>query len=932
MNPRQLFMISCAIFLALISTYSGYAQTAACIPSHSSSSSCSAFNLHIWQVTTTGGTTNIDFTSNLQAGNPGLGDNCSTPHMDRVQSVINQSVTAAAGTTFTVNIFRHPTGSTGNAYAGRVYIDWNNNGSFFDAGDLIGDFATAGLSGSVSVTVPAGTASGPKRMRCISCFSAASSFIGGPCGTVSFGESEDYTLNVAAQNDAGITSVSTQTAPPFAPGNNTIVANLRNFGGNAITSVTINWSVNGVTQSPVQWTGNLASGATTPVNLLAFNFPAVGAVSVQAWTSNPNNQTDPNMSNDMSALTTLGAALNGTYTVGGTSPDFANLQLATDQLRAGGTAGPVTLNLRPGTYTGHIFIANPIGNQSARPITIQADAAASGNRNNVIIQHDGGATQSAAINATSIFGGQPTVRLQNVDFITFNNVTISATGTGAANWAQCVELMGNTTALGDGCDNVTFNNCGFTGRVATGFFNNDILFFSQAAAHQNLQITGSTFTNGASSIFVWRGATPFVPGILITNNTLNNFAANGISSNLSDGLTITGNTLTSTSSVFSSGINIANNIGTFVMSKNRVLLNNTGATTIPAILLQARVNTNPGRPMVSNNFIRVNGNIWGIRTSNSSNTDLVFNTIYSTSSTTPIVSNEGGSNGFIIVNNIIYNAGGGQVVNNVSGSTVSAMNFNNLFTTGGTFGTWNGLPQSNLAGWRSSSAQDMNSSSAAVTFNNVAGDNFNLTMVDANLYGMGSTSNSTTVTGAAYRAMDDFFGTSRNRGEVYMGAHQIVPVITFNPPPPATIQGCQNQNFSMTANAQVTFGAQLTFSWQRNGQPLIDGLNGVSGSTTNTVSVVNTQPSLHGGDYVLRVTATGGADPLVSNIINVVIDAPIEINRQPQSRILCLNNETALNVVASGTILGYQWQKDGVPIVGATNPLYVISNASYNMS
>ncbi|MBL8000013.1 MAG: hypothetical protein JNL32_15430, partial [Candidatus Kapabacteria bacterium] len=551
----------------------------------------------------------------------------------------------------------------------QIWIDWNNNG-VFGPGEQVYNNYNGTLN--TTVTIPPGTASGPKRMRVLHSFwywdyydAACTAYY----GYDDFGDFKDYQINLNPPlPDAGISTISTTSPPPFAAGTNTITATLRNYGQINLTSTTINWTVNGAAQTPIAWTGSLAGGGSATVNLTSYNFPAVGPISVRAWTTAPNNTTDGNVSNDSSVVTPLGSALNGTYTIGGSNPDFATLKIATDQLSAGGTSGSVTFNIRPGTYTGYHYITNPPGNQSARPITIQADASASGSRDNVIIQHDGGATQSAAINATSITSGQPTVRLQNVDFITFNNVTVAATGTGAANWAQCVELMGNTTAAGDGCDNVTFSNCGFTGRVAAGFFNNDLLFFSQAAAHQNLQITGSTFTNGASSIFIWRGTTPFVTGIRITNNTLTNFAANGISSNVTDGLVMTGNTLRTTSSLLNTGINIANNIGNFVMSKNRVFINNTGATTIPAILFQARTNTNPGRPMVSNNFIRVNGNTWGVRTSGSSNTDFVHNTVYSTSSTTPIFSNEGASNGYAIVNNVIYNAGGGQVANNVSGS------------------------------------------------------------------------------------------------------------------------------------------------------------------------------------------------------------------------------------------------------------------------
>jgi len=115
----------------------------------------------------------------------------------------------------------------------------------------------------------------------------------------------------------------------------------------------------------------------------------------------------------------------------------------------------------------------------------------------------------------------------------------------------------------------------------------------------------------------------------------------------------------------------------------------------------------------------------------------------------------------------------------------------------------------------------------------------------------------------------------------------------------------------------------------RNGAPLIDGVNGISGSKTAALTITNTQPSLHGGDYVLSITATGGADPAVTNIIAVTINAPIEIVRQPELRILCRNNETSISVVANGTILGYQWQKDGISIAGATSPIYVMKNADY---
>jgi len=49
------------------------------------------------------------------------------------------------------------------------------------------------------------------------------------------------------------------------------------------------------------------------------------------------------------------AQLSGIFTVGGTSPDFATIQDAAFAL-IGGVSGPVTFNIRPGTYNGPIEI------------------------------------------------------------------------------------------------------------------------------------------------------------------------------------------------------------------------------------------------------------------------------------------------------------------------------------------------------------------------------------------------------------------------------------------------------------------------------------------------------------------------------------------------------------------------------------------------
>jgi hypothetical protein len=68
------------------------------------------------------------------------------------------------------------------------------------------------------------------------------------------------------------------------------------------------------------------------------------------------------------------APMSGTYTVGGTSPDFATLSIAAQALNLNGISGAVTLNIRSGTYDDIIHLINVAGTSSTNTITIQKES------------------------------------------------------------------------------------------------------------------------------------------------------------------------------------------------------------------------------------------------------------------------------------------------------------------------------------------------------------------------------------------------------------------------------------------------------------------------------------------------------------------------------------------------------------------------------
>jgi hypothetical protein len=120
---------------------------------------------------------------------------------------INNSSTNSSYTNYTslstnvsVGVPRSITVTIGNAYSSDrvlIWVDWNNNGTLTDAGEAV--YASAAGVGpfSTSFTPPAGTSIGSKRMRIRLTDSAAGANLT-PCGVSTYGEVEDYTLNVVS--------------------------------------------------------------------------------------------------------------------------------------------------------------------------------------------------------------------------------------------------------------------------------------------------------------------------------------------------------------------------------------------------------------------------------------------------------------------------------------------------------------------------------------------------------------------------------------------------------------------------------------------------------------------------------------------------------------------------------------------------------------
>lgn len=148
-----------------------------------------------------------------------------------------------------------------------AWIDWNQDGDFNDANETISPKTGTGPY-SLTFTVPKTAASGETRMRVRIVYSTTPQ----ACGTSSWGETEDYTVNIMPPPpDAALTAY-TSPEEPFSVGNYNVVVTLENKEDVELTSCEIQWNVNNETQPTQYWEGSLGKGESEDVVLGSYNF------------------------------------------------------------------------------------------------------------------------------------------------------------------------------------------------------------------------------------------------------------------------------------------------------------------------------------------------------------------------------------------------------------------------------------------------------------------------------------------------------------------------------------------------------------------------------------------------------------------------------------------------------------------------------------
>lgn len=414
---------------------------------------------------------------------------------------------------------------------------------------------------SVTYTIPMATlnawaATGNKiDITCVSGSGVNNFCVVGSTSSVSFCVTGTLSYPFATvPNDAGTSSI---TPTILCPSSDSVRVKIHNYGTNQIDSVWVNWRKNGTLQTPIHLktlldtaTGTGSSSAI--VNLGLHTFTAGSTENFEVWTTMPNGVADTTTNNDTTRAG-IKPSLSGTYTIGGTTPDYATFALALADLNSIGICGPTVFNVRQGTYNEKVSIGTVVGSSSSNTITFQSDPA---NTAMPLIQSTGSSADNYVLRIAT--GGQ---------YITFDSLNFKATGN---TYSTVVSIPGASS-------HITINDCKLDGYAsATTSTWQAILYQNGGLSHYNT-FTNNTLNDGSYGIyFRGTGTATRGNGNVVTNNTLNNPYYYPVYLYMMDTLTFDNNTIvqdpTSTSFCYGVYAYYCNNAK---LRKNSIQLNTT---------------------------------------------------------------------------------------------------------------------------------------------------------------------------------------------------------------------------------------------------------------------------------------------------------------------------------------------------------------------
>lgn len=156
-------------------------------------------------------------------------------------------------------------------YYVKAFIDYDQDGVFDPVNELVFEGITQSITQTEitgNVVVPLTATSGYTRMRVV-CVETSTPSAVQPCGTYTWGETEDYTVLVAPQlpQDGGVISIISPTGIYSEGDQVNVILEVRNYGTAPLTSIPLSYQHNANPPVLQTWTGNLAPNQTVQINM-----------------------------------------------------------------------------------------------------------------------------------------------------------------------------------------------------------------------------------------------------------------------------------------------------------------------------------------------------------------------------------------------------------------------------------------------------------------------------------------------------------------------------------------------------------------------------------------------------------------------------------------------------------------------------------------
>lgn len=621
-----------------------------------------------------------------------------TPLFQGVPTNVKVTVTDCEGTNFPSN-------------AVVVFIDYNQDGDFNGPGERV--FTTPLVTGALtldhtgSFTVPPSALTGVTRMRVINT-SSNSGTVQSPCGTYSYGETEDYLVDIQPQPAAEVALVSIDAPVPASCSfGSTILVSIKNNGSDTLTSALFDVNSGGILIPNISWTGSVLPGETQQIQIpgtYAFN----DGDSLHVTIKDPNGSPDFTFDNELGFRHYL--SLFGEYTVGyGTTNlanrEFADIVVAVQTVYQRGICDTVYFNIKDDTYTTRFLLQGDYFNYSPGDMVIFRSETK--NANALIIKENASGTSTNYL-----------VRLENTHGWGFEHITFQPEGT---NYRSAIDILGSS---GD----IIIDSCRFIGNTSvtgttSASANAAAIKTASSSVQNDIRVTYNYFSDFAMAAYFYGASTSnYESGIVIENNEMQYIRATAIYGYYLNKPVFRNNIVVMDTTGAGSStkyILYYYYINGGEVSGNTFISND---LTYSMYLYDVQGDSDPF--LVANNFIYssyAGGNTAAVRSAASANNRIYFvhNNISfnSNASSYAVVDLSSGKN-MRLVNNIISNQGSANLISASSSIAIDYSNHNNWYHPSSSLGNINGAGYADLAALQAGSSFDAASLSVDPAFNN----------------------------------------------------------------------------------------------------------------------------------------------------------------------------------------------------------------------